>query len=149
MHRVRPTCGPTRRGLGHNFANHETVNHSQDEFARGDVHTNTVEGFFSILKRGVYCTYQRVSEEHLSRYLAEFDFRYSTRAKLGVDDSTRTGLAVKGRQGQAADLRNSYGVAGSCPSPLPSCGASWTTGIEVRDILASCQRKPPQNGSPS
>jgi hypothetical protein len=57
MHRVRPTCGPTRRGLGHNFANHETANHSRDEFAKGDVHTNTVEGFFSIPKRGVYCTY--------------------------------------------------------------------------------------------
>jgi transposase-like protein len=61
---------------------HQTVNHSKDEYVRGDVYTNTVEGYFSILKRGIYGVYQHVSEAHLQRYLTEFDFRYSNRAKL-------------------------------------------------------------------
>jgi transposase-like protein len=86
--------------IGEQFASHETVNHSKDEFARGGIHSNTVEGFFSILKRGIYGTYQNVSEAHLHRYLSEFDFRYGTRPKLGVNDSTRTGLAVKGGKGK-------------------------------------------------
>ncbi len=86
--------------MGFNFASHQTVNHSQDEYARGDVYTNTVEGFFSILKRGVYGTYQNISEHHLHRYLTEFDFRYSTRPALGIDDSTRAGLMVKGGKGK-------------------------------------------------
>jgi hypothetical protein len=63
--------------------------HSANEYVRGDVHTNTVEGYFSILKRGTMGTYHHVSQQHLTRYLAEFDFRYSTRAKLGVDDKCR------------------------------------------------------------
>ncbi len=53
---------------------------------RGDVHSNTVENFFSILKRGIYGVYQHVSEAHLQRYLTEFDFRYSNRSKLGIED---------------------------------------------------------------
>jgi transposase-like protein len=61
-------------GIGWNFASHGTVKHSEDEYVRGDVHTNTIEGFFSILKRGVYGVYQHVSEAHLHRYLAEFRF---------------------------------------------------------------------------
>ena len=77
------------RGLAPEFKSHETVNHSNYEYARGDVTTNTVEGFFSLLKRGVYGTYQHVSEAHLSRYLAEFDFRYSHREKCGVASSRR------------------------------------------------------------
>src|SRR5579864_2295454 len=75
--------------IGWNFASHGTVKHSEDEYVRGIVHTNTVEGFFSILKRGVYGVYQHISEAHLKRYLAEFDFRYNNRAKLGVDDVQR------------------------------------------------------------
>jgi ISXO2-like transposase domain len=67
---------------------------------RGDAHTNTVEGFFSILKRGMYGVYQHVSEAHLPRYLAEFDFRYSNREKLGVDDVQRAALALKGAKGR-------------------------------------------------
>ena len=62
--------------------------------------TNTVEGFFSILKRGVYGVYQHVSEAHLHRYLTEFDFRYSNREKLGVDDLARASLALKGAKGR-------------------------------------------------
>jgi transposase-like protein len=91
---------PTFIGIGWNFASHETVNHGEDEYVRGDAHTNTIEGFFSILKRGVYGVYQHVSEAHLHRYLAEFDFRYSNREKLGVNDAERASLALKGAKGK-------------------------------------------------
>lgn len=87
-------------GIGWNFASHESVKHSANEYVRGDVHTNTVEGFFSILKRGVYGVYQHVSEAHLHRYLAEFDFRYSNREKLGVNDLARADRALKGAKGR-------------------------------------------------
>jgi hypothetical protein len=86
--------------IGRTFASHEAVNHSIDEYVRGDVHTNSVEGFFSILKRGVYGTYQHVSEAHLSRYLTEFDFRYSNREARGVDDTARADIALQGAKGR-------------------------------------------------
>ena len=73
-------------GIGWNFASHENVCQSAKEYVRGEAHTNTIEGYFSILKRGIYGVYQHVSEAHLKRYLAEFDFRYNNRVKLGVDD---------------------------------------------------------------
>jgi len=85
---------------GRAFKAHETVNHSADEYVRGDVTTNSIEGFFSILKRGVYGVYQHVSEAHLQRYLTEFDFRYSHREKLGVDDAERAETALKGAAGK-------------------------------------------------
>jgi hypothetical protein len=88
------------KGIGWNFASHESVKHSADEYVRGDAHTNTIEGFFSILKRGVYGVYQHVSEAHLQRYLNEFDFRYSNREKLGVDDTKRASIALKGAKGK-------------------------------------------------
>src|ERR1700682_3111428 len=69
------------------FAQHETVKHSAKEYARGDVTTNTVEGYFSIFKRGMKGIYQHCDEKHLHRYLSEFDFRYNTRTKLGFNDS--------------------------------------------------------------
>jgi transposase-like protein len=72
--------------IGEKFASHRTVVHSANEYVRGDAHTNTVEGYFSILKRGIYGVYQHESEHHLKRYLAEFDFRYNERQALGVDD---------------------------------------------------------------
>jgi ISXO2-like transposase domain len=87
-------------GIGWNFASHGTVKHSEDEYVGGDVHTNTIEGFFSILKRGVYGVYQHVSEAHLHRYLAEFDFRYSNREKLGINHVARASLSVKGARGK-------------------------------------------------
>src|SRR4051812_40266954 len=65
--------------VGREFAAHETINHSAKEYARGDVTTNSVEGFFSIFKRGMRGNYQHCAEKNLHRYLAEFDFRYSTR----------------------------------------------------------------------
>src|SRR4029077_17145171 len=92
-------------GLGSRFAKHDTVNHSRDEYVRGDFYTNTVEGYFSIVKRGIYGIYQHVSEAHLQRYLTEFDFRYSHRIKLGVNDVQRTELAIKGAQGRRLRYR--------------------------------------------
>ena len=86
--------------IGWNFASHGTVNHTKDEYVRGNIHTNTVEGFFSILKRGVYGVYQHVSEAHLHRYLSEFDFRYSNREKLGVNDTARASRALSGAKGR-------------------------------------------------
>jgi transposase-like protein len=86
--------------LGFRFASHQAVAHKKDEYVRGDVHTYTVEGFFSILKRGIYGVYQHVSEAHLQRYLNEFDFRYSNREKLGVDDVQRASIALKGAKGR-------------------------------------------------
>jgi transposase-like protein len=99
------------RGIGREFASHGSVNHQKGEYARGSTHSNTAENFFSILKRGVIGTYHHVSEAHLSRYLAEFDFRYSNRSGLGVNDTIRTDkvlVAIAGkrltyrRTGQAA-----------------------------------------------
>jgi len=90
--------------LGWNFASHQSVNHSRDEYVRreGDriITTNGVEGFFSILKRGIYSVYQHVSEAHLHRYLAEFDFRYSNREKLGINDVARASRALAGAKGR-------------------------------------------------
>ena len=91
---------PIYSGIGWNFAAHGTVFHTRKEYVRGDVYTNTVENYFSVLKRGVYGVYQHVSEAHLKRYLAEFDFRYSNRVKLGIDDEKRADLALKGVVGK-------------------------------------------------
>jgi transposase-like protein len=79
---------------------HESVDHSKYEWSRGDVHTNTLEGFFSIFKRGLVGVYQHMDKKHLDRYLAEFDFRMNTRAKLGVDDVQRAAIAVQGFKGK-------------------------------------------------
>ncbi len=94
--------------VGEEFASHETVNHWQDEYVRGEAYTNTVEGYFSILKRGIYGVYHHVSEAHLHRYLAEFDFRYSNRAKLGVTDGERAAKALKGAVGKRLTYRRPH-----------------------------------------
>ena len=90
--------------IGREFANHDTVNHGRDEYVRheGDklVTTNTVEGFYSIFKRGMKGVYQHCKEKHLHRYLAEFDFRYSNRSALGVEDATRTSKIAAGITGK-------------------------------------------------
>ncbi len=86
--------------LGKEFASHETVNHAAKEYARGIVHTNTIEGFFSIFKRGMKGIYQHCGEQHLHRYLAEFDFRYNTRVALGYSDNMRAENALKGIVGK-------------------------------------------------
>lgn len=85
--------------------NHESVDHSKHEWKRGDVHTNTLEGFFSIFKRGMIGTYQHCTTDHLHRYLSEFDFRYNNRAKLGIDDNDRTIAALKGIEGKRLTYR--------------------------------------------
>ena len=93
--------------LGAEFAGHLTVNHSANEYARlgGYVHTNTVENYFSIFKRGLTGVYHSVSEAHLHRYLAEFDFRYNNRSKLGVEDTERAVKAIKGVEGKRLTYR--------------------------------------------
>jgi hypothetical protein len=76
------------------------VNHSAEEWARGEVHTNTLEGYFSIFKRGMKGIYQHCAEKHLHRYLAEFDFRYNARSALGIDDTARAERALRGIVGK-------------------------------------------------
>jgi transposase-like protein len=97
--------GKYYREPGKEFFMHERVNHKAKEYVRGDVYTNTVEGFFSIFKRGLNGVYQHVSEAHLQRYLTEFDFRYSNRVKLGVDDKERAAKALKGAEGKRLTYR--------------------------------------------
>ncbi len=87
------------------FPKHEQVDHGAGEYVRGSVHTNTIEGFFSIFKRGIYGTYQHVSSQHLGRYTTEFDFRYNNRAALGVDDTQRSDAALKGISGKRLTYR--------------------------------------------
>jgi transposase-like protein len=76
------------------------IDHSIGEYVRGDVHTNSVEGFFSILKRGITGVYHSVSEAHLQRYLTEFGFRYSNRSALGIEDVERAEIALRGAKGK-------------------------------------------------
>lgn len=97
-------------GVGKEFAAHKSVKHSAGEYVRIEypitgepaefIHSNTVEGFFSIFKRGMRGVYQHCKEKHLHRYLAEFDFRYNTRAALGWNDMERTIAAVRGGEGK-------------------------------------------------
>lgn len=93
------------KAVGKQFASHKSVNHSKDEYVRGDASTNTVEGVFSIFKRGMIGTYQHCGEQHLQRYLSEFDFRYSNREKLGVNDAMRAETALKGIKGKRLTYR--------------------------------------------
>src|SRR5436309_3486306 len=98
--------------VGQIFASHGTVTHSHDEYVRyeGDrvIHTNTVEGYFSIFKRGMKGVYQHCKEKHLHRYLAEFDFRYSYRAALGYNDFMRAEIAAAGIKGKRLTYRRPY-----------------------------------------
>ncbi len=98
-------------GVGKEFARHEMVDHGAEEYVRGDAHTNTVEGYFSILKRGIIGVYHHVSEAHLKRYLAEFDFRYNERAKLGVNDGERAVRALRGIEGKRLTYRIPHDTA--------------------------------------
>jgi transposase-like protein len=101
---------PAYPTLTKGFGGHGTVNHSIEEYVRsGFWHTNLVENYFSILKRGLIGTYHHVSQDHLKRYLAEFDFRYNERAALGVDDSQRMAKAAKGIVGKRLTYRRTGG----------------------------------------
>ena len=93
------------RPVGKEFTSHQVVKHSLGEYVRGNVHTNTIEGFFSIFKRGMYGVYQHVSSHHLERYTTEFDFRYNHRQKLGFDDEARTTELLKGISGKRLTYR--------------------------------------------
>jgi ISXO2-like transposase domain len=86
--------------LSKDFASHEYVNHSAGEYGRGKVHTNTLEGYFSIFKRGMKGVYQHCSEKHLHRYVAEFDFRYNNRIALGIENTGRSTRAIEGAVGK-------------------------------------------------
>jgi transposase-like protein len=90
----------TTHAVGKHFASHETVKHGAREYVRGDVTTNTVEGFFSVFKRGMKGTYQHCDAKHLQRYLTEFDFRYNNRVALGIGDVARAERALKGIVGK-------------------------------------------------
>lgn len=93
------------------FSGHGTVNHSIEEYVRGNFwHTNTVENFFSILKRGITGTYHHVSQQHLKRYLAEFDFRYNERQALKVDDAERMSRSIPGVVGKRLTYRRTRGA---------------------------------------
>lgn len=95
----------TTSEVGQHFASHETVKHGALEYARGDVSTNTVEGFFGLFKRGMKGTYQHCGPQHLQRYLDEFDFRYNNRVALGVNDTDRAERAIKGAEGKRLTYR--------------------------------------------
>jgi transposase-like protein len=92
--------------LGNEFAKHDAIDHSREEYGYTDrksgvkINTNTIEGYYSIFKRGMKGVYQHYGEQHLHRYLAEFDFRYSNRGKIGVDDEERAYRAVAGAAGK-------------------------------------------------
>ena len=91
--------------VGREFAKHETVKHSIKEYVRGDVHTNSAEGFFGLFKRGFNGVYQHCKEKHLHRYLAEYDFRYNNRTRLGINDMARTIAAIAGAEGKRLTYR--------------------------------------------
>jgi transposase-like protein len=95
-------------GMDERFIAHETVKHSAGEYVRDDVHTNSAEGYFSIFKRGMRGVYQHCKEKHLHRYLAEYDFRYNHRVRLGYNDGDRAALAVKGAAGKRLTYRGPH-----------------------------------------
>ena len=96
------------KGSAEHFAGHETVHHSSGEYVRGGIHTNTIEGYFSIFKRGMKGVYQHCAEKHLHRYLAEFDFRYNNRIALGVNDNDRASELAKGIVGKRLTYRRPH-----------------------------------------
>jgi transposase-like protein len=107
---------PVYTGIAREFAGHGTVNHSIEEYVRAQFwHTNTAEGYFSILKRGIIGTYHHVSAGHLHRYLAEFDFRYNQRIALGVDDTERAAKAIEGARGKRLTYRQAGGRSAAVP----------------------------------
>jgi transposase-like protein len=96
------------RAIGQEFAEHGTVAHERGEYGRGDIHTNTVEGYYSIFKRGMKGVYQHCAEKHLHRYLSEFDFRYNNRVALGINDESRAEKALQGVTGKRLTYRRPH-----------------------------------------
>lgn len=103
--RLHTDENPVYKAISAGFAAHETVNHSRKEYARGDVHVNSAEGYFGLFKRGFNGIYQHCREKHLHRYLAEYDFRYNHRIRLGFDDMERTVEAIRGAEGKRLTYR--------------------------------------------
>lgn len=100
------------KGVGKEFASHGRIHHENDEYVRREgervIHTNTVEGYYSIFKRGMKGIYQHCSEKHLHRYLSEYDFRYSYRVRLGYDDAMRADKALQGIRGKRLTYRRPH-----------------------------------------
>jgi transposase-like protein len=99
---IRTDEGSHYHGIGEHFASHETVTHSIHEYVRGDAHTNVIENYFSILKRGMNGIYQHCGKAHLKRYVGEFDFRYNHRE---ISDPERTDTALAGIEGKRLTYR--------------------------------------------
>ena len=111
-HLMTDEATPYKR-VGAEFEFHGRIEHSKDEYGRREqfngeevnINTNTVEGYYSIFKRGMKGVYQHCAEHHLHRYLAEFDFRYSNRVALGIDDAVRSVVALMGFKGKRLTYR--------------------------------------------
>lgn len=97
--------------VGKEFRDHQHVKHSRKEYGRGETHTNTIEGYFSIFKRGMRGVYQHCREKHLHRYLAEFEFRYNARVAAGVNDQQRALIALAGISGKRLTYRGPHKTA--------------------------------------
>lgn len=93
--------------LDQHFLAHDFVTHGKGEYGRGPIHTNTAEGFYSVFKRGLTGVYQHCAAHHLHRYVSEFDFRYNSRTRLGVDDAERATRVVRGAAGKRLMYRRS------------------------------------------
>jgi hypothetical protein len=96
-------------GLAMGFRSHNTIKHSAKEYVRGTIHTNTVEGVFSLLKRGINGTFHHISKGHLHRYCSEFEFRYNTRTALGYTDGERAKLLAQGAEGKRLTYKQPSG----------------------------------------
>ncbi|AXE65989.1 transposase [Hyphomonas sp. CACIAM 19H1] len=108
--RILTDEAPRLRPVGSKFAVHKRVNHAAEEWVSKEdrtIHTNTVEGYFSVFKRGMKGTYQHCSKKHLHRYLAEFDFRYNNRSANGIEDSQRLEIALHNVTGKRLTYRDS------------------------------------------
>jgi len=109
--RLHTDESPLYKGADARFATHETIKHTAGEYARGDVTTNSVEGVFSIFKRGMRGIYQHCQGKHLHRYLSEYDFRYNNRIALGVDDESRAAVALRGVVGKRLTYKTVGGIS--------------------------------------
>lgn len=111
--------------IGAKFAMHTSVNHGVGEYVRGDTHTNTIESYFAILKRGIFGTFHHVSPQHLKRYVGEFDFRYNTRKALGFTDADRFNESIPGIVGKRLTYRRIGGRAEAQSAPTPATWVEW------------------------
>jgi transposase-like protein len=118
---------PIYPAIGAQFAAHSMVNHSIDEYVRGDASTNTVESYFAILKRGVVGTFHHVSSQHLKRYVGEFDYRYNTCTALGYSDFDRFTASFPGIVGKRLTYRRSGSEQAAQAAPSPSTWIEWRT----------------------